>query len=153
MQTTFSAERSKAFEGMIGQSTPHKIVSAVNEGTTLEYGLAATYGTNPDEQVKSLSAITEKISGVLVHEHREEGELLDKEGVSLMRQGEIWVKTEEAVVPGDAVFVRAVAVDPERAGAFRKTADGTDTIDLSAHARWESSAGVGELALLSINLP
>lgn len=153
MQTTFNETRDIAFEGMISQSTPHKIISSVKEGTLLEFGLGCTYGTDKVKQRTSLAAITEKFAGVLVHEHTEEGEILENRGISIMEQGDIYVTVEDAVDPTKGVFVRAVAAGAERAGAFRGTADGTDTIDLSAYCKWSSVAGAGELAVLTLNLP
>lgn len=153
MQTNFKDTRDVAFEGMISESTPHKIVSAIKEGTILEPGLACTYGTNKELQRNSLTAITEKIAGIMIHEHTEEGLFPEGKGISLMEQGEIVVIPEDAVDPTKGVFVRAVATGGERAGAFRGTADGTDTIDISAFAKWKSDVGAGELARLTINLP
>ena len=154
MQTTFNERRDIAFEGILADSTNRKVTSKVAEGAGLEFGLGCTLGTDKALQRVALSAITDKFAGILVHEHTEEGvQPVDKDGISVLEQGSIYVKVEEAVVPGDSVFVRAVAAGLERAGAFRKTQDGTDCIDISSVAKWETAAAAGGFAVLTINLP
>lgn len=154
MQTTFNERRDIAFEGILADSTNRKVTSKVAEGAGLEYGLGCTLGTDKALQRAPLSAITEKFAGILVHEHTEEGvQPADQKGISILEQGSIYVKVEEAVVPGEPVFVRAVAGVGERAGAFRKSADSTDCIDISSVAKWETAAAADGFAVLTINLP
>lgn len=70
----------------------------------------------------------------------------------ILRRGRIWVRPEEAVTPVSEVHVRAVAAGAETKGAFRATADGTDTIDITAFAKWRTSAEANELAELEIDM-
>lgn len=150
-QTNYQVNFDKAFEGMLGDANHMDALSRVIEGAGVLFGKAVTFGTN-DNQCKALSAITNKVMGVVIHKHVEEGVLAAKEAVSLLRKGRIYVKVEEAVSPGDAVFVRAVAAGAEEAGSFRASADSTDCIDISANAEYLSSAEAGEFALVDINL-
>lgn len=60
---------------------------------------------------------------------------------------EFWVEVEEAVAPGDDVWIR---LDGEP-GAWRASTTGT-ALDVSAIARWTSSAGAGELAKVKIKI-
>ncbi len=151
-QLNYNVNMDVAFEGMLADSGKIDALSKITEGASLEFGLGCALGTS-DNQVAPLAAIADKFAGVVIHRHREEGELGDKVSVSVLRKGRIYVKVEEAVVKGDPAFVRAVAAGAERAGAFRKSADGTDTIDLTGKAEFVTSADAGELAVLDINLP
>jgi len=150
-QTNYQVNFDKAFEGMLGDANHMDALSRVIEGANVLFGKAVTFGTN-DNQCKALSAISEKVAGIVIHKHIEEGELLEKDAVSLLRKGRIYVKVEEAVSPGDAVFVRAVVAGAEEAGSFRASADSTDCIDISSKAEYLTSAEAGEFALVDINL-
>lgn len=73
--------------------------------------------------------------------------------VGVLRAGRIVVTTEDAATAGGQVFVRIVATGAEVLGATRATADASDTVALPLDlARFETSAGAGELAVISINL-
>lgn len=136
------------------------VESGVSEEATAEiaFGLAVKRGT-ADDGVLLLTAITESIRGVVVHSHlySKPDELGDtglktKVSLDLLRFGQIWVIAETNVTPASGVFIRAVATGSERAGAFRGTADGTDTIDASAFFSWKSTTTAGDPALLEVNL-
>lgn len=150
-QTNYNVNFEKAFEGMLADAGKHDALSRVIEGSDVKIGKAVTFGTD-DNQIKKLSAITEKVAGVVIHKMTEEGILEEKDSVSILRKGRLYVKVEEAVAPGDPVFVRAVVAGAEENGAFRKSADSTDCVDLTGKAQYLSSAALGELALVEINL-
>jgi hypothetical protein len=119
------------------------------------FGLAIAQGTQ-DVEGRLLAATSDKVIGVAVYTHAD----MINNGVAgyaaqaamgVLTQGCIWVKPEVAVVAQDAVYVRAVATGTERAGAFRPSADGSDTIQLS-NSKFLTSASAGQLALVQINL-
>ena len=97
----------------------------------------------------------------LVHALTTSGEpdgVLVNDPANIMRQGSIWVRTEDAVTPASGVFVRitANAGVGTALGAFRGTADGGNTVDISTVARWATSSqggGDNTLAKLIVNLP
>lgn len=151
-QLNYNVNMDVAFEGMLADAGDQDSLSKITEGAGLEFGLGGTFGTS-DNQIAPLAAITDKFMGVIMHHNCEGGVLADKEAVSVLRRGRIYVLVEEAVVKGDAAFVRAVATGPQRAGAFRKSADGVTTIDLTGKAEFVTSAAAGALAVLDINLP
>lgn len=68
--------------------------------------------------------------------------------MSIMEEGRVWVEIEDAAARGGDVFVRRSGSGV--LGAFRATADGGDTIDVSAFCKWERGAVAGGLALLRI---
>ena len=150
-QLNYDAEMEIAFEGMLADSGRHDALSKTIEGAGVAFGLGCTYGSEAGT-IKALSAITDKFAGCVIHKHVEEGIIGDKDTVAVMRKGRMYVKVEEAVAEGDPVYVRAVAEGAERAGAFRKSADGTDTIQLSG-AEFRSSAAADGLAIIDFNLP
>lgn len=119
------------------------------------FGLALAQGTN-DTECRPLAATSDKVIGVSVFSHADninngvEG-YAAQSAVNVLRSGSIWVKVEEAVTPESAVYVRAVATGSEVAGAFRTTADGSDTIQLT-NSKFLTSAAAGELALVMINI-
>lgn len=69
--------------------------------------------------------------------------------VNVLAKGRIWVEVEEAVSPGDAVYVRYVAGASEKQGIFRKSVDSTDCVKLD-NARWVVGASAAGLAVLEL---
>lgn len=67
--------------------------------------------------------------------------------------GQVWVIVEEAVAPMDDVFIRyADGSGGTQKGAFRSSAD-TSTAAALTGARYLTTAAIGGLALVEINLP
>lgn len=78
--------------------------------------------------------------------------LKSKVTFDVLQRGRIYVQVEDAVAIGDPVRVRAVANGIEVKGAFRTAADGTDCVNISKFARWIRGAGIGELAVVEIDM-
>jgi hypothetical protein len=74
------------------------------------------------------------------------------EVASLVRQGRVWVSSEDAVSEGGPVYVRMTATGDESVGALRGTPDSTDCALLRG-ARWASTTSAAGLALVELNLP
>lgn len=136
------------------------VVSAVNAEAAAEipFGVMVKQGTD-DDDVKLLAAQADAIKGIVVFGQNfskpvQLGSTGLKPGISfgILRKGRIFVLTEDAVTPLSEVHVRAIAVGAELKGAFRGTADGADTIDITGLAKWVTSAGVGEIAILEIDM-
>jgi len=132
--------------------------SFVNEEASAEipFGVAVKGGTNPENQCKLLTAITDKLLGITVRsDSYQKGHELGDTGLKpgvvcrVARKGELLVTVEEAVTPASRVYVRAVVAGAEVAGAFRDTTDASDLIDVSAYCRFmgtTTGAGVVRLA-------
>lgn len=160
-QLTYSESAEDAFAGMLGDSGDNDIFSRANgEGAAVEFGVAVTVGTDTFKQFELPDAGGDAILGVLAHRHTQDRALLsgteglkDKEDGDVLRKGRIWVRVEEAVAPGEAVYFRHTASGPNTfLGRFRNDAD-TATATLVANASWvKGSSGAG-IALLDINLP
>ncbi len=162
-QTSLKTVQDLAFAGKIVDLKNHDIESHVSEESSAEmpFGVMLKSGTLADQALLVAAQADKSLwAGVLVHSaHYNKDNQLGTTGVkpnqplNVMRRGTIWVTTEDAVTAlSDPVRVRAVATGAEEAGAFRTAADGTDTVDISAFARWRSLAGAGELIKLEFDL-
>lgn len=72
--------------------------------------------------------------------------------MGILRKGRIYVAVEDAVVAGGDVYVRHVVGAGEVLGACRSDADGSDASILPS-AKFRSSAAIGGIAIVEINLP
>ncbi len=157
-QTSVSDSQSNVFAGVVGDDGPNYIRSYVNEEATEEmaFGTLVVQGTADGDAL--LPTATDQPLGVVVHSHRyaKDNDLGDT-GVKpdvmigVMRRGTIWVQPEEAVVPGNAVRIRITATGVEVVGAFRTTADGTDTAVIT-NAEWLTTGSATVPALLEIDM-
>lgn len=176
MQTSYSVYQSAGFAGMRADNSAISVDTAVNVEASAEipYGVMVQLGAAIADQtsgqpgyssgtpVKLLAATTDDLWGIVMHDHTKatglttselgEDGLLPAACFNVMTVGRIYVPVEEDVAPGDSVFVRAVAAGAEQAGAFRKSADGTDCIDISARARWVKSGSTSQPAILEIDM-
>lgn len=74
------------------------------------------------------------------------------DSVELVYRGQIAVTVEEAVAPGDAVYVRYATGSFAQKGAFRASADSSSAA-LLAGAVYRTTAAIGGIAIVDINLP
>jgi hypothetical protein len=166
-QTSVDALPAVGFAGLIADNGPFQTRSYHNEESSAEtpFGVMLTRGTTDEDEGALLphtssAAMATTFIGVLAHSHhyaetKELGETGLKPDVTLkvLTHGRIWVVPEEAVDPTDLVKVRVVTSGNEVAGAFRATADDTsDCVDISAYARWLTTADANTPALLEINM-
>jgi hypothetical protein len=156
-QTSYATAQSAAFPGMLADSTAKQTESFFNAEASAEipFGVMVKQGTG-DFTCNLLAAITDNIVGISHHSHTYEygttgGGVVPKDPVNVLTKGRVWVTVEDACTPASTVFTRAVATGAEVKGAFRATADGTDTIQLYG-ARFITSAGAGGLAMLEFDL-
>lgn len=74
------------------------------------------------------------------------------DSVAIAYRGEIAVTVEEAVAPGDAVYVRYDTGTGSQKGAFRASAD-SSTAALLPGARYLTTASAGGVAVVDLNMP
>lgn len=156
-------------------AVPGTIATAINSctirskanasGAVIAYGRAVVQGTAPDDVILPAADKTGFVGIAKRTYMYENAQTADgafgyaaKRQIDVLTQGEVWVETEVAVAPGDAVFFRIVAKgDNTIVGKFNKTADATavpaDTAVAIPNARWISSTTGAGLARLQINLP
>lgn len=73
--------------------------------------------------------------------------------VPIVRKGVVWVKVEEAVAPGDPVFVRfAAGAGGTNLGAFRKSADTATAVQYPGAVYLDTAAANG-LARVDLSAP
>lgn len=112
VQLNVSQNISKGLEGQLADLNPIKSVSGiVEEALGIDFGRGVIRGTN-DDQILSPSGSGNTLRGVTIHSHSFE---LDANNVAIMPDeavgsvlldGFIYVKPEDAVVPGDVAFFR-----------------------------------------------
>lgn len=91
------------------------------------------------------------IPGVVIPSQDATYEYQDKNTVSVMRKGAIWVYSENAVSEGDPVYVRtASGSGGTQLGAFRGTDDDTSTAVALTGAIWGRDSGVAALNILEL---
>jgi len=73
--------------------------------------------------------------------------------MTVVYEGMVLVEVDQAVAPGDPAYFRFSASATEKIGVWRKDDDTTPDADLVPGAVFESTAGVGEVAVLSLNTP
>ena len=164
--TDYSLPQSAAVPGTIATAINScAIRSKANaSGGVIAYGRAVVQGTAPDDVVLPAANKTGFV-GIAVRTYMYENAQTadgafgypDKRQIDVLTQGEVWVETEVAVAPGDAVFFRIAANTASIVGKFLKTADAAagpvDTAVAIPNARWISSTTGAGLARLQINLP
>ena len=164
MQETVTA-MAEAVEGLLADNSLTKdCLPGTSEESSAEipFGVMVCNGTK-DAFVKllhtSAAAMATELFGVSVFgQSYAKTEQLGTTGLKplvtfdVLQRGRIYVKVEDAVAVGDAVRVRAVAAGAEVKGAFRTAADGTDCVNISKFARWIRGAGIGELAIVEIDM-
>lgn len=127
----------------------------------LPFGIGVKRGSS-DDTVLNFTANTDALDGILVYENDfAQPYELGTTGVlpgftmRICRFGRIKVIPETNVDPTQSVFVRAVANVGggfPRVGSWRSSADSTNTIDVSAFAKWRTTTTAGSIAILEINL-
>ena len=127
------------------------------------FGHGVVAGTDAAKQVAVASADTETFMGVSVFTHRQEqgidqsvsaggqystgAEYRDTDTVNVLRRGRVWVEVTAEVSAGDDAYVDVTSEGEE--GKFTDV----DADNLATGGVFRTAAGVGELAIVEINLP
>ena len=156
VQTTYTAEHERGFEGQIEDTQVYNVYSKVAEGSDIPFGRAVVRGTG-DEQAVLPSTTGEDLLGVTVTTTawttQLDGSRVYEEfrEMNICNFGMLYVYTETAVVPGDPVYFRhtAEAAPLDVVGRFRNDDSGTNA-DLIANCTFESTTGAGEIARIRI---
>lgn len=145
--------------GSVGTLGNNTIITATNSEASAEmrFGIGVKQGAT-DDAVLLLTAITDDVKGIIVFGHgfsrtNELGTtgLKPKTTFGLMRRGFIWVLPEGAVTTASGVHIRALIGAGVAVGGFLGAADGTNTRDITAFARWHSSGSGTVPALLEFD--
>lgn len=150
-QTAVTNQDTTPFAGKVVTAEPGSPRSYTSQEASAEipFGVLVVLGT--DEDAGALLPDGSDVPlGVVCHSHAHAKDtelgatgLKPKATFGVLRKGVIWVATEDAVGPGDAVRVRKVAGVGEQLGAFRAAADSTDCSVLTGAAWLTSTSGAG----------
>lgn len=108
MQTSYSQTGAAGFAGLLYDIGDNNVMSYSAEGA-VPYGKAVTLGTNKERQVAAVTTSAGQAAlavGLSVATHTNEQssagvvQYADKSTVSVLKEGRIWVETDDAVVAG-----------------------------------------------------
>lgn len=165
LQTSYSLNPSVSYEGQIVKGL--SVVARTNRsGAAMPLGrFVKSMDSNSTASelaidILATGAVAADIAGVLAHSHAGTtlsasgpGFLEDKRSGNVVKEGVVWVWTEEAVGPADPLFVRIIDGGAGKAvGQVRKSAD-TATAIAFPNARFDSKASAGSLVKVSVVLP
>jgi len=172
MQTSYSHAPAASIEGALADSSVKHVDSAILEGAA-SAGLFVVQGTG-DQQARVPASAAQAAQGlqlgfVIYSPTREQIRngyngfqgvvsggavpFADKETVSVLRRGRIFVKMEDAHTAGDPLFVRVAAgAGGTVLGASRTDADTATAVEVKG-AVVRSTGAAGALAIVEINLP
>lgn len=159
VQTSYTAEHAAAFEGQTADLGVKNIISRVAESSDIAFGRAVVRGT-ADNQALLPSATGQSFLGVTCmttawSENASDLHLYEQyREMNIINFGEIYVYTEQSVVPGDSVYFRHTAdtAPLDVVGRFRKDTSGGDA-DQIIGATFETTTAAGGLARIRINSP
>jgi hypothetical protein len=152
-QTAYAIYLDKAFPGVIADIRPREVDSKVWEDSTDGvFGIFVARGTGDDQVILAAAADAAILGPVIAHQNielpRGSATVAIEEGdsINVLRDGNIYVATEDACVPGDGVYVRyASGAGGTQLGAVRATAVTDETIDLTAEWEFEETGAAGDV--------
>jgi len=139
------------------------VKTATNEEASagIPFGVMVKQGTN-DDGVKLLAGSGDAavMSGIVVFaslyniptQLSADGFLQPGVTFDRLREGDIYVIVEDAVTPASPVHVRHTTSTDEQVGGFRGSAVAGKTFTLTSGAKYQSSAYIGDLAVLHIDI-
>lgn len=162
VQTSYAQSMTAAFAGMLADNGANDCIAMTNDEASAEiaFGRAVMFGSTTNANSAKLpTSENAVIAGIVVHSHSyaqttELGTTGVKVGgvLNVLRKGRIWVTVEDAVVPGDRLWVRGVAGgDPEFLGGVLPADDSTDTVDCTGQGQFLTAAAAGALAVLEVD--
>lgn len=157
MQTSYSVDQVAGSEGQKYDLGRTDVVTKNNDTELLLVGKLVVKGAEELEAKAPVLAadITGAAIGIVLKSHdmectdETEPSIPAKKAASVMKKGRAWVKVEDGCVYGGAVNVRYAGTGSK--GAFLGTAVTNETAILP-NAKFLSTAGAGELAVVEINL-
>lgn len=162
MSQTAVVEQAAAFAGMKGDSRFDLVVSGIAEGA-VPFGKLVSRGTLLEKQGILPSGVADLVParalGVSLQTHAIESGIpgsgdasyLDKNNMSLLRRGVVFVKVEETVTVDSPVFVRVTA-GGDGLGSFRASDPGGSAALAFTSAKYVKGAAANGLALVEINV-
>lgn len=176
VQTTYASAPPAAFAGMLADASNSDVMTVINAevSASIPFGTCVAFKTSSPTGDKDviLPGAGAKLAGIVVHSHDyaraitltdlagntvTAGEL-DGTGLvpgavmSIIWKGPVWVKVQQAVVPGDRLFVCTAAGTTFTAkGQIGNADESSNTIDATAIGRFISSSAAGGFAKLQVD--
>jgi hypothetical protein len=176
VQTSYATAPAAAFAGMLAGQGPHDIITMENADTaSMPFGIVVAYDTSSptsDKQALLPASGGAKLAGIVCHSHDNARQFstsdangntvtvgdLDGTGLvpgaelAVLQVGVIWVKVQQAVVPGDRMFVCITAnVVYTAIGQIGNADESSNTIDATKVGVFISSAAAGGFAKLRVD--
>lgn len=158
-QTAYTAASAVAFAGLKGDIQNSREIHKVNaETAAIPFGVAVARGSTENAAILPATAAAEILGVVLSTFAAENQGLSNSDGVAaagqmtVIKEGDVWVKVEETVVAGDPVFVRFASGTGTQLGAFRKSVD-SGTARKLPNAKYEIGASAAGFALVVLSAP
>lgn len=159
-QTSYPVDQAIAFAGLAHGDLARSVSRLNSQGAAIPFGSAVVEDSSDDAKAKLPAGAVGKLLGAVRHTHAVDnqglvspGGIPDGEMMSVMREGQMFVKVATAVAKGDAVYVQHtlnLGVEP---GEWRNDADGGNAELISAGVSYLTSAAAGEFAVIELNLP
>lgn len=142
LQTNYPSTQPAAVAGLQATMIPATIISrTVETAAGIGFGVAVEQGT-ADKGCAIFDGGTVLGITVLDRGATGENEYAENESARVMTKGDVWVVCATGCSAGDAVWVRPSNADFQDSNA-------NSAVQI-ANARWETSAGVGELAVIRL---
>jgi hypothetical protein len=154
MQTSVDTYLSEAFAGMKADTNFDDVLSR-KAGEDIDFGLGVVE-TSTEEESKLPSASGQYFDGVALHTHTKELDSSDerkyseKDSMSVLRRGRVWVISEDAVSIGDDVYLRHTTNGSNTPGNFRTDNDSGNAMQVKGCKWLTETSSTNELALLEI---
>jgi len=155
-QTSYDRDQGLAFAGMKADARFDEVVSYQAEGA-IAFGLGVVRGTDKERQVIVPNGTTTGMAmqGLALYTHKEPvagaARYEDKEMVSVLRKGRVWVPVVGTITTADAPRIIDTGTD---AGKFTAaTTDSTAIAGLQFESSYDATTSDLALALLDVNLP
>lgn len=152
-QLSYSLNQGVAISGGVADTNPVTVHTYNNPDSPIKFGRMVARKFNVDTACKLPDAPDSVMVGVALRDlAREEGDYPTKSAVAVLKRGRVFAEVEEAVTPDDRVFIRfANGPGGTEKGIFRKNDDGNTAVEVAA-ARFLTSAGIGGIAEVDLNL-
>lgn len=137
VQTSYTRDMIKGFPGLIADMRPIEADSKLWEGSVSgSFGVFAARGTGDGQAVlPSTSTVANILGPIVAHQNIELGrtetevEIVAENSINVLREGNIYVETEDACTPGAAVFVRYAGKSQVQTLVFDATLIASNVID------------------------
>jgi len=171
-QTTYDNVPALGYAGDLDRSRPFATLTMKNveASASMPFGSAVCRDlVSPASDMSALQPALEsnKVAGIILRANTYARTWTDDAGtvngqldgtglvvgtiMTVVTMGRMFVKCDTGCVPGDCLWVRAVAGAGEALGALENADDSTDMIDCTKFATWETTASADGLAWLSFD--